>query len=489
MKARPLLVITSPRHALQIFSVRQSVIPDDPHVQEVHPAPEEILSIMTLRDDLHYEPRQIPSASTPDRTVVCAKLVDRGPLCREYGPIALVVAGRKGRGTSYALSLEVLSLRSGTVVKKVDLSSGSHASLQISSRAVVVVSLLIADREQADSRQSIVQSSASLVILDPYTLLALSPPIEHLPVDPRTSLPVFTLSGRLLAYTTSTLPARPGPEGLGSIVTSRTLRSRSKPQSSPLNRNAHSAQADSSSTQPNSQNVILNSAVEIGGGVARGVWAGLKMGAQAAGRAANQRLASSAPARGGLEIDANNGSPSLGSPEEATSESRSLTESSILDDIPMAEPDVGGQWIKIIDLCPSASSAHRQPPEPTTIAHFRLPCSRQVVPPINSHESLNAYSQSRYVSHLAFSPDGTGIFVSPADGRALHLFDIHPASPELPVPSGTVAGEVWHTYELRRGNTAAAVSEVQWSADGRWIGVATQRGTVRESLPLSSHIR
>lgn len=240
--------------------------------------------------------------------------------------------------------------------------------------------------------------------------------------------------------------------------------------------------AESSSAQASNQNVILNSAVEIGGGVARGVWAGLKMGAQAAGRAANQRLASSAPARGSLEIEAADaGSGSLESPDDtATSESRSLDESCVLDDMSSVEPGAGGQWIKIVDLCPVVSPSPER--KANTVAHFRLPRSnREVATPTNGkHQQATSRTQPRAISYLAFSPDGASLFVAPADGRTFHILDVHPDGPDQLDQTCEVAGEVWHTYELRRGNTVAAVSDVQWSADGRWIGVATQRGTVRE---------
>jgi hypothetical protein len=85
------------------------------------------------------------------------------------------------------------------------------------------------------------------------------------------------------------------------------------------------------------------------------------------------------------------------------------------------------------------------------------------------------------VTHLAFSPDGTALFAAPADGRSFHLFEIHPHNTSSQNQS-EVQGEVWHLYELRRGNTVSEVVEVNWSSDGRWIGVATGRGTVRKLL-------
>lgn len=315
------------------------------------------------------------------------------------------------------------------------------------------------------------------MILDPGTLEVMHPPVEQLPHDSRTSLPVFALSGRLLAYTTSTPPVRPGPESLGTIVTSHTLATRSstsRKSDQPHNRLQNQRSAEPMSRGSGSgQGAILNSAVELGGVAARGVWAGLKMGAQAAGRAANQRLASSAPARSSLDEMTRE---DITASTSATSESRSFEGSSHMDEATSVDQsDAGGQWVKVIDLCAGGSGGIR------TIAHFRLPRSKPLVSP-----SGNDTAQSRTISHLAFSPSGTSLFVAPRDGRVFHLVDIHPASPgrELILGrqgvEGEVSGEVWHMYELRRGNTAAAVNEVKWSLDGRWVGVATQRGTVRE---------
>jgi hypothetical protein len=169
-------------------------------------------------------------------------------------------------------------------------------------------------------------------------------------------------------------------------------------------------------------------------------------------------------------------------------ESRSLDDSSVLDEsITSVEPPSpspsssplrgsgsnssmkqGGEWIKIIDLSHSR-----------TIAHFRLPQSRHTVPTVTTGTQRFSETGHAAVSHLAFSPDGTTLFAAPADGRSFHLFELHPHATPTQNQS-EVQGEVWHLYELRRGNTVSEVVEVNWSSDGRWIGVATGRGTVRK---------
>jgi hypothetical protein len=300
----------------------------------------------------------------------------------------------------------------------------------------------------------------SLLFFHPTTLEPLRPSLHDLP-SIRSPLPTFALSGRLVAYTTSDPPRHTGKDGLGTLITSSSTPSR-PPQAR-------------QSTPPKN---VINSAVGIGGGVARGVWAGIKMGAQAASRATNGRLATSAPTN------------STFPQENGDAESRSLDDSSVLDESttsvdppsPSSSPlresgsnssmkQGGGEWIKIIDLSHSR-----------TIAHFRLPPSRHSVPNVTTGTRRFSETGHSAVSHLAFSPDGTTLFAASVDGRSFHLFEIHPQTTSRGNQS-EVQGEVWHLYELRRGNTVSEVVEVNWSSDGRWIGVATGRGTVRK-LPF-----
>ena len=171
-------------------------------------------------------------------------------------------------------------------------------------------------------------------------------------------------------------------------------------------------------------------------------------------------------------------------------ESRSLDDSSILDESttsidPPSPSSIrngdsgprvgkGGEWIRIIDLSNSRS-----------IAHFKLPPSRHSVPNVPTRSRRISEVDHSAVSHLAFSPDGTMLFAASMDGRSFHLFDVHPHTRAS--VKEQVQGEVWHLYELKRGNTASEVVEVNWSKDGRWIGVATGRGTVRK-LPCSASL-
>jgi hypothetical protein len=326
----------------------------------------------------------------------------------------------------------------------------------------------------------------------PYNLYPLYPPLSHLPTNTNTSLPVFALAGRLLAYVTTVPSARPGPEGLGNLVTAHSTQ-RPRPSSSS---NEPSQAIQSLSLSDSTQGAILASAVEIGGGVARGVWAGIKMGAKAASQARNNRLARSAP------TEVSGSLADIESEENADAESRSLEEEE--SNVNMgtdgrAEENTGGEWIKIVDLSPRARPAISSRKathisdrsslspsalsEPKVIAHFRSP-------PSHSHASTSTdmpksrgrvaiRSHSRPVALLSFNPLGTQLLVAPNDGRTQHVFAIHPAGIES-FSSQEACGEAWHLYELRRGNTAANVIQVNWGKDGRWVGIETGRGTIRE---------
>lgn len=286
-------------------------------------------------------------------------------------------------------------------------------------------------------------------------LHSVQPPVTKLPANPRTLLPVSSVSGRLLAYATREPAAIPGGHGLGSIVAASTSRLR-----------VPSAGITTQSPPPSTQSALLSSAVEIGGGVARGMWAGLKLGARVAG----DRLAQSAPSE---RVDV----PPHGSlsPADGT-ESRSV-EDGLSAEGPLPPPPPGGVWVKIVDVFPR--HGHNEPP---VIAHFRLPPSRILVSSLPAAQNARAHTAQRQypISLLSFSPEGSRLFAAAADGRDFHILDIRPRGAGFPRPRNASKGEVWDAYVLRRGNTVADVSSVSWSSDQRWISVCTSKGTVRE---------
>lgn len=223
--------------------------------------------------------------------------------------------------------------------------------------------------------------------------------------------------------------------------------------------------------------------------MARGVWAGIKLGAKAASaatRARSDRLAQSAP----------DDTTAFGRDQEAAilgdAESRSLDEGSMLDEaLPISSVNAKsidkGEWIHVIDLFSRHPSSTRQvsprgnvtsEPTPTftTVAHFRLPPS-SVVPIDTSHSSQY---HPLPVQYLSFSPSGTTLLAAPADGRSFHVFEFHPTGPMKENTRTGTQSQAWHLYELKRGHTIANVRWTSWDRMGNWVGVGTDRGTIRE---------
>ncbi|WVW80768.1 hypothetical protein I302_102754 [Kwoniella bestiolae CBS 10118] len=479
----PLLLVSSKTHALQVFTIYNNHIPDDPHIPEPFVAPEEIMSIPTIKYDKNVRGSKVDGAEEGflgglDRVIsmtLLKKNVEENGLL-----VALIVLSTSTRkSTKGSLALVVVNLRTGVAIRRIELTTGNVAEVASSNKVIAVTTAHPAPLIHLFSAET----------FEPLP----SSPISQAALNHHAGLPTISLSSRLLAFATSAAPHAPGPDGLGSIITSTTLRSSRTVSSEQLRR--------SSATGQDTQAAILSSAVEIGGGVARGVWAGLKMGAKAANRARTTRLAKSAPT---------DSSGTLGDEEtddfDLEAESRSLEESSVLEEVSSSSssaiPAPGGEWVKVIDLFPPPSrrnhksrsksrrshSRQSDSHQPThteayeMIAHFRLPPSTSPLPidPASPHQSgarRSSNNRPHPVAHLSFSPDGTQLFAAPDDGRSFHILDVHPAGIDKD-EMGEVKGQVWHLYELRRGHTAATVKQVAWDTNGRWIGVGTGKGTV-----------
>ncbi|WRT70766.1 uncharacterized protein IL334_007765 [Kwoniella shivajii] len=475
----PLLLVTSKSHILQVFAIYTNNIPDDPHIPEIFPSPEEICSVPSIKYDKSTrrskldEVEIVPSKEGSEQVLSMTLLENNSELL-----VALLIASETSRKLSKkSLALVIVSLNTGVVVRKVELGVGIAATVHSTSRIIAV---------------TVAQPIPAIHILDAITYQPLPfSPITQIASNSHTNLPIISLSGRLLAFATSESPRAPGPDGLGSIVTSTSLHA-SRASSSERRRPLSSGQ--------DTQAAILSSAVEIGGGVARGVWAGIKMGAKAANRARNTRLAKSAPTD-------TSGISAVDETEDLESESRSLDESSVLEEMSPSSPNIPhSEWIKVVDLFPrpanKARSRQSRRPSSTskrteskasnqysvddaiegfeTIAHFRLPSSSSLpidpTSPNQSHRLSN--NRSHPIAHLSFSPNGTQLLAAQDDGKSFHIVEFHPAGLDRGNVKGEVKGQVWHLYELRRGHTAAIVKEVRWDEEGKWVGVGTGKGTV-----------
>lgn len=400
----------------------------------------------------------------------------------EGGRVALVTC-HSNKTFIGPLALVVVNLKSGRAEARVDLGAGSTADVHVSHKVIVIVSTtlikMLHKLMKALTVQTVSHPTPSIHFLDPASFTPLFPPIVDAAPNALTQLPTIALSGRILAYVTSTPANISTPSDMGSLVTSSSLRA-----SHSRNRQGPSSQVESH------QGALISSAVEIGGGVARGVWAGIKLGAKAASaatRARSDRLAQSAP----------DDTTAFGRDQEAAilgdTESRSLDEGSMLDEaLPISAANAKsidkGEWIHVIDLFSRHPSSTRQVSPPgnvtskstpsfTTVAHFRLPPS-SVVPIDTSHSSQY---HSLPVQHLSFSPSGTALLAAPADGRSFHIMEFHPAGPMKGNTRTGTQSQAWHLYELKRGHTIANVRWTSWDRMGNWVGVGTDRGTIRES--------
>ena len=130
---RPLLLVSTPEHVLQIFAIPSTRLPEDQHVKERFAAPEEVISIPTLI----YSSIRKSKVKAGTEKVVSAEFI--GGVSAD-GPLVMLLVAGLGKGMS-SYSLAMLDLKSGEVVKRVDIGNGQDAAFSVSGKAVVVVSL------------------------------------------------------------------------------------------------------------------------------------------------------------------------------------------------------------------------------------------------------------------------------------------------------------------------------------------------------------
>jgi len=136
LTCRPLLLLSTPRHVLQIFALSPSTLPSDPDVKERYEAPDEVLSIPSLV--LGSGITRKDKSNHGNERVVEARLVDRRTSPGQAMAV-LLLSGLAGKGGLSTYSIALLNLTTGEMDKRVDVGSGTAASLSISSKAVVVV--------------------------------------------------------------------------------------------------------------------------------------------------------------------------------------------------------------------------------------------------------------------------------------------------------------------------------------------------------------
>lgn len=117
------------------------------------------------------------------------------------------------------------------------------------------------------------------------------------------------------------------------------------------------------------------------------------------------------------------------------------------------------QHITVLDLHSLRSAAPS--PSPTRITEFFV-------------------GKEQPISLLQFSHDGTSLMVATSGGQTMKVYQLRP-SPALISNAGAASAgpsPPWHIYDLRRGRTSAIVDSLTWAHDGRWMAVATEKGTV-----------
>ncbi|TIA88365.1 hypothetical protein E3P99_02657 [Wallemia hederae] len=77
------------------------------------------------------------------------------------------------------------------------------------------------------------------------------------------------------------------------------------------------------------------------------------------------------------------------------------------------------------------------------------------------------------LSCISLSPSGRNVLVADCNAHTFHIYELRPR----PVFDINEYDSVWHRYALSRGYTTARVTAVAWTADERWVGITTDKGT------------
>lgn len=287
-------------------------------------------------------------------------------------------------------------------------------------------------------------------------------------------LPVFALSGRLLAF------ASPHP-----------------PIDSSSGLDPYSSHNTSFLRQPVSPGDVGQAALRVGGTVLSGVKA---LGGLAFNAAKNRAFGDSASSRNPVSpktsTDGSSGSgiSALFKPTQDIHRQRSpsridATEATtMMQSVLTALPSLPGssettsRHITIVDLLPLLKSTG-QTVEPEVVTEIVVP-------------------RSQPISKLSFSSDGTRLAVSSKDGHTTKVYDIRLTSKVVRrvltksqgsgidsgyaddlrslIHAGLHTGQVApvRVYGLQRGRTNAVIEDVSWNDDMRWVAIGSKKRTV-----------
>ena len=286
-------------------------------------------------------------------------------------------------------------------------------------------------------------------------------------------LPVFALSGRLLAF------ASPRPP----VDSSSGLDPRS----------AHNTGVLRQSVTPGD---VGQAALRVGGTVLSGVKAlgGLAFNVTK-NRAFGDSTLSRSPVSPTTSTDGRSGSgvsalfkPTQDSRRQRSASPIEATEATtMMQSVLTALPSLPGssvttsRHITIVDLLPLLEPTGRTA-EPEVVTEIVV-------------------TRSQPISKLSFSSDGTRLAVSSKDGHTIRVHDIRPTSKVVrrvlagprggPDPgyaddlrsiihAGLHTGQAApvHVYDLQRGRTNAVIENISWNNDMRWVAIGSRKRTV-----------
>ncbi|KAF8903655.1 hypothetical protein CPB84DRAFT_1773819 [Gymnopilus junonius] len=168
-----------------------------------------------------------------------------------------------------------------------------------------------------------------------------------------------------------------------------------------------------------------------------------------------------------------------------------------------------GYYVTVLDLAPLFSFDPARDPRlsPASVSSSRSASRSPHAPGPPAPRKVDEFlvSRSQPVAGLSFSKDGTSVGVVPRDGHSVKVFKLHPApgvmvaaynvissssalassqedttprefsERQIPEPMTRPASQL---YDLYRGRTSAVIESVDWSRDGKWVGIGTRNRTV-----------
>ena len=309
---------------------------------------------------------------------------------------------------------------------------------------------------QASNSFTIVSTSHPSPALHVFSSTSLEFPLLHVLPLSHTSNPTFALSGRLLAYSSST------------------------PPSSAVDVNQYTY-ATSSPRPTSTSTAIMDTAVKGAVDISSGVWNGVKA---LGGMALDAASRSTSSDSGGTKFGFSKSVPNTSSPLGMLDVKKRLSDVFGGGSIPRIDEagqtraaDKGSAFVTVIDLM----TLHGPTSSPRKVAEFRW-----------FHPLRTNTHSSQAISSLAWNPNATQLAVSGTDGQIMRIFSIRPRAAaheaslagEKEIDTANAGETVWHVYDLVRGATKADIGELVWEVDGRWAGFGSSNGTIRWSMSL-----